>query len=159
MECPKIYSLSRLKKPTSCVAMQSTPSHVRRYRAENGNLGKFGPTFRHVAVFAPKQCLYEKEARAMESPKMYSLSRCKKTTFLCGYVNTPSHVSQYRVENGNLGKFEPTFRHGAVFSPKQCSDQKEAIAMESPKIYLLSRCKKCTYLFGYANYPVSCKAV
>ena len=146
--------------------------------AENENLGKSEATFRHGAVFAPPQCLYQKqETRAMESPKMYSSSRCKKRTYLCGSANypvsckavqgrewkfgeiraflppwcsvctikrnlglwraqkciplvgakssltcegpqtTPSHVSLYMAENGNLGKSVATFRHDAVFAP------------------------------------------
>ena len=85
----KCIRLVGAKIPLTCAAAQSTPSHVRRHRAEKGNLGKFGRTFRHGAVFAPKQCLYQKKARAMDSPKMYSLSRCKKPTYLCSYAKYP----------------------------------------------------------------------
>ena len=81
--------LEGAKSPLICAATQSTPSHVRWYRAENRNLGKFGPTFRRGAVFATKQCSYQKEARAMESPKMYPLRRCKKPTCLGGYAKYP----------------------------------------------------------------------
>ena len=34
---------------------QTTPTHVRQYRAESGILVKSGATFRHGAVFAPKE--------------------------------------------------------------------------------------------------------
>ena len=71
----------------TCMGLQTTPSHVRRYRAENGNLRKFGSTFRHSTVFAPQQCFYQKEATGMESPKMYAFSRCKNRTYLCGPAN------------------------------------------------------------------------
>ena len=46
-----ISSISAL----SYVGPQTTPSHVRQYRAENGILGKAGATFRHGAEFAPKE--------------------------------------------------------------------------------------------------------
>ena len=82
---PLVGAKSRL----TCAGLQITPSHVRRYMAENRNLGKSGATFRHSAAFAPKQCLYQKEARAMERPKMHSSSRCKKCTSLCGSANYP----------------------------------------------------------------------
>ena len=57
------------------------------WRAEKGNLVTFGPTFRHGAMFAPKQGLYQKEARAIQCPKMYSSRRFQKRTFLCGIAN------------------------------------------------------------------------
>ena len=85
----KCISLVCAKSALTCAGPQTTPSHVRRSRAENGNLGKFGPTFRHGAVFAPKQSLYQKEARAMESPKMCSSSQCVKCTYLCWSANYP----------------------------------------------------------------------
>ena len=73
----------------TCAGPQTTSSRVRWYRAENGNVGKSGPTFRYGAVFAPKHCLYQQEARAMESTKMYSSYRYKKFTYLCGTANYP----------------------------------------------------------------------
>ena len=74
-----MYSASRCKNLT-CAELYTTPSQVSRYRAENGNLQKSGSTFSQGTVFAPKQCLYRKEAMGMESPKMYSASQCKNLT-------------------------------------------------------------------------------
>ena len=54
---------------------------------ENGNLRILGWTCHHGAVFAPRQYLYQKEATGMESPEMYSTSRCKNPTYLCGQSN------------------------------------------------------------------------
>ena len=98
----KCIRLVGAKSAFTCAATQNTTSHRKRYRAENGNLGKFGPTFRHGAVFATQQCLYQKEARAMERPNMYSSSRCKKPTYLCGYAKYP--VS-YKAVYGQKQKF------------------------------------------------------
>ena len=85
---------------------------------------------------------------------MYSYSQCKSLTYLCRTAKTPSQVSQYRTENGNLRNSGSTFSHGTVFAPKQCLYQKEATGMESPKMYSYSRCKNLTYLCGTANNPI-----
>ena len=77
------------KTALTSAGLQPTLSHVTQYRAENGNLQKSGSTFRHDTVFAPKQCLYQKEATGMESPKMHSSSRFKNRTYLCGTSNYP----------------------------------------------------------------------
>ena len=164
MESLEMYSSSRCKNRT----------HVSQYSAVNGNLRKSGSTFCHGTVFAPKQCLYQKKATGMESPKMYSSSWCKIRTYLCwtandpvsykpaqgrerkfadirvlclhqsnvyikrnlhvwrlykciplvgaktsltcaGLQTTPSHVRQYRAENGNLRKSGTSFSYGTVF--------------------------------------------
>ena len=79
-----------------------------------------------------------------------------KTALTCaGLQTTPSDETQYRAENGNLKKSRSTFRHGTVFAPKQCLNQKKATGMESPKMHLSSRCRNRTYLCGTSNYPVS----
>ena len=82
---PLIGAISAL----TCAGSQTTRTHVRPERAKYGILGKFGATFRHGAVFAPKHRLYEKEARAIDSPKMYSSCRYNKRTYLCGSANYP----------------------------------------------------------------------
>ena len=85
----KCIPLVGAKTAVTCAGQQPTKSHVRQYRAENGNFRKSGSTFRHGTVFAPKQCLYQKEATGMESPKMHSSSRCKSRTYLCMMGNYP----------------------------------------------------------------------
>ena len=98
----KCISLLGAKSALTCAGRQTTRSHVRQNGAENGNFRKSGSTFRHGTVFAPKQCLYEKEAIGMESPKMHSFHQCKNRTYLCGRETTLFHVSQYmgpRTEN------------------------------------------------------------
>ena len=152
----KCIPLVGAKSALTCLGPQTTPSNVRQYRADNGNLGKSRATFCHGAVFAPKQCLYQKEARAMESPKMYSSSWCEKRTYLCGSANYPVSFKVVWGREQLLGEIR------SYLSP-WCSVCTKAMfismAMESPKLYSCSRCKKDAYLFGSANYPVSCKAV
>ena len=76
-------------EPTS-MGLQTTLVHGGKYRGENGNLCIFGSTYRHGTVFAPKQYLYQKEAKDIDSPKMYSTRRCINHTCLYGPANYPS---------------------------------------------------------------------
>ena len=73
----------------TCAGLQTNTSHVRQYGAENGNLCKFGSTFHHGTMFAPKQCIYQTEATGMMTPKMYYSSQCKNRTYLCEPANYP----------------------------------------------------------------------
>ena len=63
----------------STALTQTTPFHG-GYRAQTGNMRKFGPTYPHGTAFAPKQWLYEKEGTGMESSKLYRPSRSKYRT-------------------------------------------------------------------------------
>ena len=129
----KCIPLIGVKTSLTCAGLQATRSHVSEYSAENGNLRKSGSTFGHGTLLSPKQCLYQKEATGMESPKIYSSCRCKNLTY-AGLQTTLPHVSQYRTENGNLRKSGSTFCHGTVFPPKQHLYQKEARGVESPQM-------------------------
>ena len=155
----KCIFLVDAKTALTCAGLQTTPSHVRNHRSDNGNLQKSGSTFHHGAVFAPTQCIYQMEATGMENPKMRSSSRGKTTLTCAGLQTTTSHVSQYRAENENLRKSGSTFCHNTVFTPKQCLYQNEATGMESPKTHFSSQCKNRTYMCRTANYPISCKQV
>ena len=62
-----------------------------------------------------------------------------------GRQTTPSHVSQYRVENGNLRKSECSFRHGTAFATKECLHQKEARSMESIPLVGANSVLTCAY--------------
>ena len=50
--------------------MQITHFYIAPYRADNENLSKFGATYRHGTMFAPKQYLYQKEAMGVDSQKI-----------------------------------------------------------------------------------------
>ena len=144
MESPKCVPLVSANTALICAYRQTTPSHVRQYRTENGNLRKSGSTFRHGTVFAPKQSLHQQEPKNMESPKMHSSSRFKNHNNYARRQTTPPHVSQYKAKNGNLWKSGSTFRHYTMFAPKQFLHQKEATGLESPKMHYSSRCKNRT---------------
>ena len=117
---------------------QTTPFHGGQYRVGNGNMRNFGPTNPHGTSFAPKQCLYQKEAAGMESPKVYALVRAKTVLTSAEPQTTPFHGGQYRVLNGNMQNFGPTYRHGTAFPQEECLYQKEATGMENPKMYCCS---------------------
>ena len=85
----KCIPLVGAKTSLTCAGLQTTLSHLSQYGAENGNLWKSGSTFSHGTVFAPKQCLYQKEATDLDSPKMYFSHWCKSLTYLCGTANDP----------------------------------------------------------------------
>ena len=75
--------------PFNCAGSRNTPSRRRQYRAKNGKFGILGRTYSHGTVFAPRKYLYQKEATGMETPEMYSVSRCNNPTYLCGPSNYP----------------------------------------------------------------------
>ena len=66
----KLRVLRAAKRIPPSMCLQTTGSHAAPTRADNGNLRKFGATFRHGTMFAPKESSYEKEATGMESLKM-----------------------------------------------------------------------------------------
>ena len=71
----KCIFLVGAKTPLTCAVHQTTPPQSSRYRAENGNMRKLGWTYRHGTEFGPREYLYQKIARSMERPEMYSFSR------------------------------------------------------------------------------------
>ena len=73
----------------TCTGLQTTPVHGGKYSAENGNLRKFRSIYRHGTMFVPKQYLYQKKAKGMESPKMYSTRLCWNRTYLYWPANYP----------------------------------------------------------------------
>ena len=75
--------------PLTCVGRENTPSRGRQYRAQNGKLSKLGRTYEHGTLFAPRKYLYQKKAKGMERPEMYSASRCNSPTYLCGPSKYP----------------------------------------------------------------------
>ena len=120
------------------------------------NLLKLGRTYRHGTMYAAGKYLYAKKATSIERTKMYSSSRWRNLTYLCGSAKLLCLIGgQYRVENGNLHKLGLTYHHGIVFAQKKYLYPKEATGMERPEMYSTSWCKNPTYLCGPANYPLS----
>ena len=98
-----------------------------------------------------------RKLRVLRVQKYTPLVGVKTSLTSVGLQTTPSQVSQYMAENGNLHKSGFTFCRGTVFAPKECLYQKEATGMECLKMYSASQCKNCTYVCRPANYTISCK--
>ena len=143
----------------TCAGLQTRPSQVSQYRSENGNLRKSWSSFCHGTVFTPKQYLYQNKLRVWRVQKCIPVIGAKTSLTCGGLQTTPSHVSEFTAENGNLRKSGSTLSHGTVFVPKQCLYPEEGTGMDSPKMYSSHRCKNLTYLCGTANDPISCKPV
>ena len=56
--------------PLAVTGLQTIRFHSAPYMADIGNFGKFGTTYSHGTVFAPRQCLYQVEATGVGSLKM-----------------------------------------------------------------------------------------
>ena len=153
----KCIPLVDAKTALTSAGRQTTPSYVSQYTAANGNLRKSGSTFHHGIMLALKQCLYEKETIAMESPKVHSSRQCKKRTYLCGTANYPVSCKPVC---GRERKFEKIRVYLSlwyrVYSKAMFISKGSYTGMEIPKMHSSSRCKSRTYLCGTANYTVSC---
>ena len=126
----------------TCVGRQTTPSEGGRHRAENRNLRKLGWTYRQCTMFAPRQCLYQKETRVWKAQKCICLVSAETPLTCAGQEITSFPGGRYRSVNGILCSLGWTYHHGTVFAPRQCLYQKETTGVMSPEMYLPSRCKK-----------------
>ena len=102
-----------------CAGPQTTPTHVRQYRAEYGILGNPG------LPFAMVQCLHQSNYYIKRKLPLWTVQKYIPlvgaiSALTCDSPQTsPTHIMQYRAEYGILGKSGATFHHGAVFAPKQ----------------------------------------
>ena len=121
------------KTSLTCARLQTTPSQVSQYRTENKNLRKFGSTFFYGTVFAPQHhsnVYIKKKLRPWRVHKCISLVSAKTPLTCMGLQMTPSHVSQYWAENGNLqNSLFPWYRTCTkamfILAPKQCLYQRK----------------------------------
>ena len=58
------------KSPLRSTDLPGTRFHAAPYNADSTNLLEFGATYRHGTVFAPMECIGQKEAKGMQYPKM-----------------------------------------------------------------------------------------
>ena len=114
---------------------KSAPFHGGRYRAQNGNMRKFGPTNLHGTAFALQSNGYNKrKLRVWIAQKCKVLVGAETVLTRAGPQTTPFHGVQHRAKNGNMRNFGPTNPHGTVFAPKQWLHQKEDTCMEMAKM-------------------------
>ena len=133
--------------PLNCAGRHNTPSQGRQYRAQNGKFGKFGRTYGHGTVFAPRKYT-KRKLRVWRDQKCIPLVGTITPLNCGGRHNTPSRGKQYRAQNGKFGKLGRTCGHGTVFAPRKYLCQKEATGMERPEMFSVSRCNNPTYLCG-----------
>ena len=111
-------------KAQKCIALVGVETvltsayHGGKYRAENGNMRNFGPTYRHGTAFPQEESLYQRMLRVWRTQKCIALVRGKPPPTCAGLQTTPFHGWLYRAENGNMRNFGPTNSHGTVFAPK-----------------------------------------
>ena len=154
-----MYSSRQCKNLTYLCRTANDRSQESQYRAENGNLRKSRYTFRHDNVFAPNNCLYEKEATGMEIPKMHSSSWCKNRTYLCGTENYPVSCKSVYVGERKFQKIRvyllPWYHDG----PKGMLISKGSYRYAESKNALLQSFQKPHLPVREGNYPGLCKLV
>ena len=119
---PLVVAISAL----TCAGPQTTPSRGKQYRAENGMLGISGSLV---------QCLHQRKDYIKRKQGLWRAQKCIPLVGAisgltsAGPQTTLTHIRQFKAENRIWGKSRATFRHGAVFAPKQGLYQNEASAM------------------------------
>ena len=105
--------------PLNFAVRQNTPSRGRQYKAQNGKLGKFGRTYGHGTVFAPRKFFPKRKLRVWRDQKCIPLIGAITPLNCAGRQNIPSRGRQYSAQNGNLGKLGRTYGQGTVFAPRK----------------------------------------
>ena len=59
-----------VQKTLAVTGLPTTRLRLPRYMVDNGNLGKLAATYLPCTAFAPRQCLYQKEATCMGNIKI-----------------------------------------------------------------------------------------
>ena len=97
----------------------------------------------------------KRRLRVWRAQKCIALVGAETVLTNTGPQSTLFHGGQYRAEKGNIQNFGPTNPHGTTLALKQWLYRKEAMGMQSSKIYCSSRCRNSTYQCEAENYPVS----
>ena len=154
-----MYCPSRCRNSTYQCWATNYPISWWQYRAENGNMRTFGPTYQHGTAFLQGNVYIKRKLRVLRTQKCIALVRGKTPPTCAGLQTTPFQGWQYRIEKGSMRNFWLTIPNGTAFAPKQWLYQKEATRMESSKMYCRSRCRNSTNQCWAANYPISWVAV
>ena len=86
--------VSLQKTPPRSTGLQRTQFHAAPYRADSTNLREFGATYRHCTVFAPKECLYQKEAKGKQPPIIVILVSVQKAHFAVRTYKEPCFMQR-----------------------------------------------------------------
>ena len=99
-------------------------------------------------------CCIKRKLRAWRVQKGIALVGADTVLTSAGQQTTPGYGGRYRVQRGNMRKFEPTNTHRTASAPTQWLYQNVDTGMESSKMYFPSRYRYRTYQCGAANYLV-----
>ena len=123
------------KNALTVTGLQTTSVRLPPYMVDNGNLGKLAATYLPGTAFAPRQCLYLKEASGDGEPiKCNHCVGAKNALAVTGLQTTSVRLPPYMVDNGNLEKLAATYLPGTAFAPRQCLYLKEVTCMGSLKM-------------------------
>ena len=95
----------------------------------------------------------QKNLQVWKVQKCIPLVSSKIARTCVGQQTTPSHVSQYKAENGNLRKSRSTIHHGTVFAPKQSLHQRKLHVWRVPKYIPLVGAKTALTSAGWQATP------
>ena len=133
-KCNPCFGTKTLLRSTG---LQSTRYHASPYRADSANLRKFGATFRHGNVFAPKHSLYEKEATRMESPTVILVS-VQKAQFAVRVSKIPGFMHR---------RIRPTVQicgnSGLPFAMVPCLHQSILYIKRKLRDWRVQKCNPC----------------
>ena len=89
--------------PLNCAGRHITPSRGRQCRTQNGKFGKFGRTYGHGTMFAPRKYT-KRKLRVCRYQKCIPLVGAIIPLTCSGRQNTPSRGRQYRAQYVKLHK-------------------------------------------------------
>ena len=148
-----MQSPSQCNKRTVRYGPGNNPVSCTAYTAVNGNLGNIEAVENNGTAFAPKQCLYQKVAVGLESPKMHSPSRCNNRTWRYGPAKTRFHSPRIaqRMEICELQRYQKQWYR---LCTKATFISKVSCGIGEPKNAIAFSVQKRTGSFGPSNNPV-----
>ena len=136
------------KSPRTCAIQESNRFYEAPYMGDNGNLRKFGAPYATVPCLHQTNVHSKRKLRGRRDKKYNPYVGAKSPQTCASRESNRFYAAPYMSNNENLRKVGATYRHGTVFTPKQCAYQKEAMGKQSPKIYSLRGFRKPINLFG-----------
>ena len=145
MERSEIYSASRCNDPTYLCGLSKYPvSREASIGLRTESCVNWDGPISMVSCLLQGNIYTKKKLREWRHQKCIPLV-CAITALNCaGRQNTLSRGRQYRAQNGNFGNLGRTHGHGTVFAPRKYLYQMEAMGMERPEVYFVSRCNNFT---------------
>ena len=103
-EEPKIYFSRRCNKRTYLCGSVNYPESCKAVQIRERNIGEILGYLSPWCSVCTHPLLISKEARVMESPKMYSSRRCNRRTYLSRTANYPDSCKAVQCRERNIGE-------------------------------------------------------